>query len=250
LLIIQIRKHLPLYFLDEFFFHTFRSKQHICPPQRNNSTPTNDNLDKIARLLYKDIFTCEDSNIDECKLSDIAFITMGQSPSGSSYNETHDGEVFYQGRTDFGVRFPTRRLFTSEPKRIADEGDILLSVRAPVGDLNIATERCCIGRGLSALRSKEGNQSYLFYTLLSIEDQLNLFNSEGTVFGAINKDSLGNLAIKIHPLEKIRVFESTVQPLDNLIRSNYFEVCKLQLLRDSLLPKLMSGEIDVSDVEI
>ena len=80
------------------------------------------------------------------KLSDIAEITMGQSPDGKSYNENGIGTVFYQGRAEFGTRFPTRRLFTTEPKRMAKKFDTLMSVRAPVGDTNIANEDCCIGR--------------------------------------------------------------------------------------------------------
>lgn len=99
------------------------------------------------------------------KLCDIANITMGQSPAGESYNEMGEGTIFYQGRTDFGLRFPTPRMYTTAPTRFAKKGDILLSVRAPVGDLNIAMENCCIGRGLAALNSKIGSQMHLFYTL-------------------------------------------------------------------------------------
>ena len=87
-------------------------------------------------------------------LSDIAEITMGTSPEGESFNADGIGTVFYQGRTDFGFRFPTIRLYTTEPKRFANKGDILMSVRAPVGDINIAKEHCAIGRGLAALKPK------------------------------------------------------------------------------------------------
>lgn len=90
------------------------------------------------------------------KLSDIADITMGQSPDGSSYNEEKKGEIFFQGSTDFGWRFPTVRQYTTAPSRLAKKGDILLSVRAPVGTLNIADNDCCIGRGLASIRSKYG----------------------------------------------------------------------------------------------
>ena len=87
-------------------------------------------------------------------LSDIANITMGQSPSGDSYNEQGIGTIFFQGSTDFGWLFPTIRQYTTAPARMAKKGDILLSVRAPVGDMNIANNDCCIGRGLAALNSK------------------------------------------------------------------------------------------------
>ena len=93
-------------------------------------------------------------------LSDIANITMGQSPPGESYNEEGDGMIFYQGCTDFGNRYPTIRKFTTSPTRFAKKGDILLSVRAPVGTLNISKEDCCIGRGLACMNSNNDVITY------------------------------------------------------------------------------------------
>lgn len=183
------------------------------------------------------------------KLSDIAIITMGQSPKGDTYNEENEGTVFYQGRAEFSFRFPTRRLYTTEPKRMAEENDVLMSVRAPVGDLNVATESCCIGRGLAAIHSKDHHQSFVLYTMYAVQEQLNVFNGEGTVFGSINKDSLNNIEIIVPDKETIDRFESIVAPMDATIRNNYDENCRLQSIRDSLLPRLMSGEIDVSEVK-
>ena len=183
-------------------------------------------------------------------LRDIATITMGQSPSSSSYNENGVGEVFFQGRAEFGFRFPTRRLFTTEPKRMADAGDVLLSVRAPVGDLNVAYERCCIGRGLAAIRSKNNHQSFVLYTMFSLEKQLDVFNGEGTVFGSINRNSLNDMPILIPSENTIEEFERIVAPMDAIIHNNYDEICRLQEIRDHLLPCLMSGELDVSDLDL
>ena len=91
----------------------------------------NENLERQAMALYAEMFLNSSNNdVTSGTLSDIAVITMGQSPSGSSYNEDGIGEVFYQGRAEFGFRFPKRRLFTTEPKRMAETGDVLLSVRA------------------------------------------------------------------------------------------------------------------------
>lgn len=98
-------------------------------------------------------------------LIDIANITMGQSPDGTSYNEIGEGVLFYQGSTDFGMRFPSVRQYTTAPSRFAKKGDILMSVRAPVGAVNIANNDCCIGRGLSALNSKIGSTTHLYYIL-------------------------------------------------------------------------------------
>lgn len=211
----------------------------------------NDNLEQQAQALYTEMFLNNfDDNTTSGTLSDIAIITMGQSPSGSSYNEDGIGSVFYQGRAEFGFRFPARRLFTTEPKRMANAGDILLSVRAPVGDLNVAYERCCIGRGLGAIHSKDGNNSFILYTMLALRPKLDVFNGEGTVFGSINRDALNALPIEIPASDKITQFETLVHPMDNLIRSNYEEICRLETLRDLLLPKLMSGEIDVSGIQL
>ena len=209
----------------------------------------NENLEQQAQSLYKTMFTNNPNlEITQGVLSDIAVITMGQSPSGSSYNEDGNGDVFYQGRAEFGFRFPTRRLFTTEPKRMAEANDVLLSVRAPVGDLNVAYEQCCVGRGLSAIHSKNDNSSFLLYTMFALKPQLDIFNGEGTVFGSINKDGLGNLPVDIPRAEEIAKFETIVRPMDDLIRTNYEENCRLQMLRDSLLTKLMNGEINVDGI--
>lgn len=211
----------------------------------------NDNLQQQAMALYAEMFlNSSDNNVTSGTLSDIAVITMGQSPSGSSYNEDGVGEVFYQGRAEFGFRFPKRRLFTTEPKRMAETGDVLLSVRAPVGDLNVAYESCCIGRGLGAIHSKTGHSSFVLYTMFALKSQLDVFNGEGTVFGSINRDALNAIPIDVPLVTKIDRFEAVAHPIDELIRTNYEENCRLEAIRDSLLPKLMSGEIDVSAVQL
>lgn len=162
----------------------------------------NDNLQQQAKSLYEEMFLNNpDADMVSGTLSDIATITMGQSPSGSSYNEESVGEIFYQGRAEFGFRFPTRRLFTTEPKRMAEPGDVLLSVRAPVGDLNVAYEKCCIGRGLGAIHSKTGDSSFMLYTMFALKPQLDVFNGEGTVFGSINRNGLSNLPVNIPSAE-------------------------------------------------
>lgn len=211
----------------------------------------NENLERQAMALYAEMFLNSSNNdVTSGTLSDIAVITMGQSPSGSSYNEDGVGEVFYQGRAEFGFRFPKRRLFTTEPKRMAETGDVLLSVRAPVGDLNVAYERCCIGRGLGAIHSKTGHSSFVLYTMFALRSQLDVFNGEGTVFGSINRDSLNAMPIAVPPMAEIDRFEAVAHPIDELIRANYEENCRLEAIRDSLLPKLMSGEINVSAVQL
>lgn len=211
----------------------------------------NNNLEQQAQEIYQQMFIDNAaSNWKEGTLSDIADIIMGQSPSGSSYNEESIGTIFFQGRAEFGFRFPTVRLFTTEPKRMACANDTLTSVRAPVGDLNVAHTDCCIGRGLAAIHSKTNHQSFVLYTMFSLKKQLDVFNGEGTVFGSINRNSLNVMPILIPSDEKLDEFEGIVAPMDTANRNNYDEICRLQQIRDSLLPKLMSGEIDVSDIEL
>lgn len=209
----------------------------------------NENLEQQAQALYREMFL-ENQNITTVTktLNSIAVITMGQSPSGKSYNEDGIGEVFYQGRAEFGTRFPTRRLFTTEPKRMAEAGDVLLSVRAPVGDLNVAYEKCCIGRGLAAVHSKIGNNSFILYTMMASKPRFNVFNGEGTVFGSINRESLNTMPIKVPSMEMIVEFENMAHPIDEMIRIRYEENCRLEILKNTLLPKLMNGEIDIEDV--
>lgn len=211
----------------------------------------NKNLEQQAQVIYQQMFIENVSpNWKEGSLSDIADITMGQSPSGSSYNEDGIGTIFFQGRAEFGFRFPSVRLFTTEPKRMAYTNDTLMSVRAPVGDLNIAHTNCCIGRGLAAIHSKTNHQSFVHYTMFSLKKQLDVFNGEGTVFGSINRNALNEMPIVIPPAEKLDEFEKLVSPMDAAIRNNYDEICHLESIRDTLLPKLMSGELDVSNIDL
>lgn len=155
---------------------------------------------------------------DNASLSDVAEITMGQSPAGSSYNEDGVGTVFYQGRAEFGWRYPSQRLSTTEPKRMARRGDVLMSVRAPVGDLNIAFEDCCIGRGLAAIHSE--HPSFCLYLMRSLHSKLDAFNGEGTVFGSINGRALKSLPIALPKTREIQTFEKEVSPIDTQIRGN------------------------------
>ncbi len=210
-------------------------------PAGHSCSEINDNLQKQAEAIYSRLFI-DARNCNQVPLKDIANITMGQSPAGHSCSEKNEGTVFYQGRAEFGFRFPTRRLFTTEPKRMAKVGDILLSVRAPVGDTNVAYEDCCIGRGLSAIESKTGEPSFLLYTLRYLHHQFEVFNAEGTVFGSINKEQLNNFQINLPPKDKIKEFESIVRPMDDLIRMNFKENNLLNELKEKLLLNFFSNK--------
>lgn len=170
-------------------------------------------------------------------------VIMGQSPSGETYNEQGNGTLFYQGRAEFGWRFPTPRLFTTNPKRMAKSNDILMSVRAPVGDLNVALENCCIGRGLCALSHKSGEFSFGFYQMKNLKSVLDVFNGEGTVFGSINQKDLKSIPVLNPHQEIIALFNKFIFDIDNKIKNNVKENQQLEKIRDLLLPKLLSGEL-------
>lgn len=201
-------------------------------------------LESTAQALYRKMFV---DNIDKDNLPDgwrmgtlgeIAEITMGQSPDGESYNEEEFGEIFYQGRTDYGYRFPSVRMYTSMPQRMARAGDILLSVRAPVGDLNITLHDCCIGRGLAAVRSKIKCNSFLFYMLQTKNSELNISNDDGTIFGSITKEDLFNLQVPIPQNKHIFAFNKKAKIIDNGIQIKDNENKVLTELQSLLLAKM------------
>ena len=233
----------------------------------------NDNLEAMAKLLYDYWFVQFDFPNEEGKpykssggtmvwneklkrmipqgwnngiLSDVANITMGQSPDGSSYNELGEGSIFYQGSTDFGLRFPSIRQYTTSPNRCANKGDILMSVRAPVGALNIANNDCCIGRGLSALSSKIGSITHLYYLMNDFRLKFKGMNSAGTTFGSITKDELFNLPVVIPTKSVISEFEKVCEPIFDKQMIIGEEINVLTKQRNELLPLLMNGQATVN----
>jgi len=176
-------------------------------------------------------------------------VTMGQSPPGDTYNQNGEGLPFFQGRADFGFRYPSNRVFCSALKRFASKGDTQVSVRAPVGDVNMAAEYCCIGRGVSATRHKSGSRSYTYYSMLQLREHLNVYEAEGTVFGSINQKDFKALPQLSVPLSLVQEFESHAGSLDGKIKSGAESICCLTQLRDTLLPKLLSGEPRIPDAE-
>jgi len=172
-------------------------------------------------------------------------LTMGQSPPGDTYNESGEGLPFYQGRTDFGFRFPKRRVYCTAPTRLAKAGDTLVSVRAPVGDVNVAREDCAIGRGVAGARHKSGSRAYSYQFMRSIEDVFARFEAEGTVFGSIGKKDFHAIACVRPSHRVILAFEEIVSAVDDRVEVSEGESEILSSLRDTLLPRLISGELRV-----
>jgi type I restriction enzyme S subunit len=220
----------------------------------------NKTLESIAQAIFKEWFVkfnfpgasgwLIDSQLGKIpvgwrvgKLGDEFNVIMGQSPEGKSYNQQDDGYIFFQARAEYGERFPIVRLYTTEPNRMAEKFDVLVSVRAPVGDINVAFEKCCIGRGLAAVRSKY--KSYMLYKIMSLKEVFDKFESEGTVFGSINKDSFLKIEVVIPEKKIIEQFEMIAKQIDYKIFNNYSQIQTLTSIRNALLSKLMKGEIRV-----
>jgi type I restriction enzyme S subunit len=176
-------------------------------------------------------------------------LTMGQSPPGETYNASGNGLPFFQGRTDFGFRYPKHRIFCTAPTRRAEADDTLISVRAPVGDLNLARATCCIGRGVAAARHRLGSRSYTYYALWAIQPDLTAFEHTGTVFGAINKAQFELLKVIAPDDRLLAAFETIATPMDDRIQHNEEQISSLIATRDLLLPRLMSGELRVRDFQ-
>jgi type I restriction enzyme S subunit len=211
-------------------------------------------MDAQTAALFPDSF--EDSEIGEVPkgwgsgvVGDLYDITMGQSPPGETYNESGEGLPFFQGRADFSFRYPERRVFCTAPTRFAAPGDTLVSVRAPVGDCNMAQETCAIGRGVAAVRHKTGAASFTYYGMQALSFSFDKFNGEGTVFGSMGKKDFHGIKCVAPAEDVIRAFTAVTDPRDQQVENLERHTATLAALRDTLLPKLLSGEIRVPEAE-
>lgn len=197
----------------------------------------------LAENLADQLF-CRQAK-DVATLTDVAKLTMGSSPPGNTYNEDGEGIPFYQGVRDFGRRFPGHRVWTTGAIRLSHDDDTLVSVRAPVGELNRSRETCCIGRGVAAITSDF--PSSIYYSLRAAQAVWGPVQQEGTVFGAINKADLSKAQISWPYLDALSELEGQLAGIDKKIRSLSTEVENLIALRDTLLPELLSGRIRVPE---
>lgn len=215
-------------------------------------------LEEAARLLYREWFVHlrfpghervrvvdgVPEGWEICKLSEVADITMGQSPKSVYYNEDGNGLPFHQGVTNFGTRFPSHITYCTVEARLAEPGDILFSVRAPVGRINITRDKIVIGRGLSAIRSKNDQQNFLFYALKSHFFKEDMIGG-GAIFAAITKKDLHEVKFQQPSENVVSAFMDYVSPIDEQIDILHRSNSRLSEARDLLLPRLMNGEIEV-----
>ena len=215
-------------------------------------------LEEVAQRLYKEWFVdlrfpgYEDVKIVDgvpegwknIKLVDIADIIMGQSPKSEFYNNEQVGIPFHQGVGSYGRRFVIDEVYSTSYTRIAEENSILFSVRAPVGRLNITKNKIVIGRGLAAIKHKQGYQSYLFYLLKERFFKDNLVGN-GAIFASITKDELLNQIFLVANEKLVVSYDEIVRNIDAKINALDSQIDLLVQARNRLLPKLMSGEIEV-----
>ncbi|PSQ28407.1 restriction endonuclease subunit S [Halobacteriales archaeon QS_9_68_17] len=151
-------------------------------------------------------------------LADIAKIIPGNSPPSSTYNEKGDGLPFFQGNSEFGHFHPEADTWCSEPRKEAEKNDVLMSIRAPVGDLNIADRNCCIGRGLAALRPETLNELYLLYNLAERKPWLSRL-ATGSTFKSVTKSDLQLLDIPVPPFSEQRKIATILYTVDQAIQT-------------------------------
>lgn len=178
------------------------------------------------------------------KLGEIADVLMGQSPESNFYNQAGLGLPFHQGVSDFNERFVSHRVYTTAELRIAEAGSILCSVRAPVGRLNVTSDKIVIGRGLSAMNSLSGSQSFLYYQLRAHFFKEDMIGG-GAIFASVTKKDLLGQRLLQPPSKLVSAFEALTSPMDLQIQTIEQHSKKLRAARDLLLPRLMNGEIEV-----
>lgn len=215
-------------------------------------------LEEAAQRLYKEWFVNlrfpghENTKIvdgipegwNEKTLSQVANVIMGQSPKSEFYNSEKKGLPFHQGVGSYGVRFVMDDIYSTSYTRIAEPNSILFSVRAPVGRLNITKNKVVIGRGLAAINQTDGCQSYLYYLLKNKFFKDNIVGN-GSIFASVSKDELLNQKFLIPERNLMMQFEKIVSQMDKQIENLDSKNKKLIEARDRLLPKLMSGEVEV-----
>jgi type I restriction enzyme S subunit len=178
-------------------------------------------------------------------LGSVVEVVMGQSPPGATYGDESTGILpLVQGMGAFGERFPVTEIWTSAPTKEAREGDVLLTVRAPVGEINICNRAYCAGRGVAALRSE--TPAYTEQLARSLRRRWAAQES-GTIFPAVNKTQIENLVVLVPSSEAVAQFEAATRPLYDLIRQQYEQGVRLKQTQAELLPKLVSGRVRVSD---
>ena len=184
-------------------------------------------------------------------LEEISEIILGQSPPSSTYNTDGKGLPFYQGKLEFGETYPTPRKWCTAPKKIAEKGDVFISVRAPVGPTNLCPEKSCIGRGLAAIRGLNGIEPFFILYLMRAYEDVLAGKGTGTTFNAITGDQLKTFEIPLPPLPEQQAIVSEVEfrlsVADEVEETITAELKRAEQLRQSILKKAFSGKLVPQD---
>ncbi|MDX5320299.1 MAG: restriction endonuclease subunit S, partial [Bacteroidota bacterium] len=221
-------------------------------------------LEELAQITYEEWFVRfridgEELQIDEetglpegwrkVKLKEVCKLIMGQSPKSEFYNETGEGLPFHQGVRKYGFRFPENDTWSTAGSRIAEKGDILFSVRAPVGRLNMAIEKIILGRGLAAIRHKNGYKSFVFYQLQNKFFEEDMMGG-GAIFNSVTKNDMERIELVEADPSTMQRIKAILDPINELIENLTKQNQLLKEARDILLPRLMTGMIDVEKITI
>lgn len=220
-------------------------------------------LEKLAEEIYREWFVRFrfpgyknarfvkgiPANLTIKRFDEVAHFTMGQSPPSKSYNESGDGLPFHQGVGTYGTRFPKRGTYCNGNGRKARKGDILFSVRAPVGRLNIADCEMIIGRGLAAARHKTGHNSYLYYMLKVVFANEDIIGN-GAIFNSVGKDELARFRVLQPDDDLVLRYQKVAEIIDEQIAILSKCVEDLQRVREMLLPRLISGKVLLDNLDI
>lgn len=225
-------------------------------------------LEEMARALYREWFVefrypgheKDSLSVDSplgrvpgkwcvSRLGDECRIIMGQSPPSTSYNTVGDGLPFHQGVSDFGALFPSTTRYCTACERVAEKDDILMSVRAPVGRINLADQSMVIGRGLCAIRNRSAYQAFTLFQLKHFFREEDVIGN-GAIFKAVRRDDVEGVPFLRPPELMVRSSDRLAQSIVDQMRTLTLINSNLQLARDTLLPRLISGELDVSNITI
>lgn len=195
-------------------------------------------MSKVPKLRFPEF----EGKWEEKELGEVSDIIAGQSPNGESYNESGKGIPFYQGKTEFGYKFlmPPKK-WTIAPIKLAEEGDILMSVRAPVGALNVSIQKICIGRGLATIKPINNDKWFLYYFLTSIEDKI--VGNGGSIFDSITKNQIEKIKLILPSIEEQQKIADCLSSLDELIEARREKIASLKAYKKGLLQQLFPQEV-------
>ena len=178
----------------------------------------------------------------QSKLGVVADLIMGQSPPSNTYNNSRIGLPFFQGKTDFGSHYPSVRVWCSKPTKVAEKDSILFSVRAPVGDINIASESCCIGRGLAAIKGTKVEQAFLYQTFKFVKHRFQLL-AQGSTFEAVSGGEMRDFKLILPPLPEQKKIAAILTSVDTVIEKTQAQINKLKDLKTGMMQELLTKGI-------